>query len=101
MTTEQEERLARIRRKMSRWEEKRRQLDERERAEGISCIRTVSASENHRIEARCGAEMRRQDEADQFERAEILVAEIRPDGQGECIILRPDGKTCRARIRVR
>ena len=98
---EQAERLARIRRKMLRWGEKRRRLDEKERADGVSCVRTVSASENRRIEASYRAARRAACERDQFERAEVLVAEVGTDGLGECVLVRPDGKICKARIRVR
>jgi hypothetical protein len=68
MTSRQEERLDRIRKKMPLWEARRRQLDEKERADGISPFRTVSESENRRFKKAYRAAMRRQYEEDQFER---------------------------------
>ncbi len=100
VTNKQEDRLERIRRKMAKWEEKRRQRDETERAEGISPIRTVGEAENRRVEEMYRAAMRSQYEADQFERAELLVADMRDDGRGECVLVRPDGKICRAKVKM-
>jgi hypothetical protein len=101
MTSKQEERLKRIRKKMSEWEARRRQLDEKERADGISPFRTVSESENRRMEEEYRAARRGQYEDDQFERSEVLVAVIGPDGRGECVMVRPDGGICQAKIVTR
>jgi hypothetical protein len=101
MTSKQQERLERIRRKMPGWEERRRQLDEKERADGVSIIRTVSESENRRIEEEHRAAMRALYEEGQFERSEVLVAVVGPDGRGECVMVRPDGGIRRAKIVTR
>ncbi len=82
--------------------EKRYANDERERQEGInySKVRVYSEAENKEFERRMAETLERQRERDLFERSEFLAAEVdKATGTGVAVLVRPDGKVIRARVK--
>ena len=81
--------------------EKRRANDERERREGVnySKVRIYSEAENAEYERRMAETMRRLRERDMFERSALLAVELDEAGAGVAVLVRPDGRLIRARVK--
>ena len=88
--------------KVPQWAiQKRRENDERERQEGInySKVKVYREAENAELVRRMAETMHRMRERDMFERAELLAVEVDETGTGAAVLVRPDGKIVRARVK--